>query len=49
MHWPISATASSNYAGGGEPGWVLDVDAAVKKIEELQREVEALRKKAAQP
>lgn len=49
MHWPISVTASSNYAGAGEPGWMLDMDAALRKIEELQREVEALRKKAIAP
>ena len=36
MHWPISASASSNYAGGGDPGWMLDADAALKKIEDLQ-------------
>lgn len=45
MHWAKSVTASSNYAGGPEPGWILDPAAALKYIDELEAEVERLRSK----
>lgn len=43
MHWATSATASSNYASGAEPGWLLDPAAALKRIVELEQELERLK------
>lgn len=43
LQWAVSATASSEYAGGNGPGWVLDNAAALDAIVELQQEVERLK------
>ncbi len=45
MHWAKSVTASSNYASGPAPGWILDPAAALKYIEELEFEIERLQTK----
>jgi hypothetical protein len=49
MHWPISAAASSNYAGGPEPGWILDPAKALERIDALERELGELRRKLGEP
>ena len=49
MHWATSATASSNYAGGAEPGWMLDPAAALKWIEQLEKQLEQLQKPIESP
>jgi hypothetical protein len=43
MHWAKSVVASSNYAGGEEPGWVLDLEAVLKRLDALEKEVQQLR------
>ena len=43
LHGTVSATASSEYAGGSQPGWVFDNSAALDAILELQQEVERLK------
>mgnify|MGYP002624359706 CR=1 FL=1 len=48
MHWAKSATASTEYAGGIKPGWVLDNTAALKVIGEMAEEIDALKKRIAE-
>ena len=48
MHWAKSATASSEYATGEKPGWILDSFQALKVMDEMQREIEQLNKRIRQ-
>lgn len=48
IYWAKSATASSEYARGEKPGWVLESDAALRVIAEMDDEIQALRERVRQ-
>jgi hypothetical protein len=54
MHWATHVAASSNYAGGPDPGWTIDPKAAIDRMLKLEKEVDDLKRelekiKAAKP
>jgi hypothetical protein len=43
MHWARHVVASSNYAGGPDPGWIIDSKAAIERMLKLETEVDDLK------
>ena len=48
MHWAVSATASSEYASGETPGFVIEVADALNVIDELHDQLDKLRARVKQ-
>ena len=48
IHWAKSATASTEYAGGQKPGWVMPSADALKELDSLYDELDELRARVRQ-